>query len=537
MTDGESHFEWEREPGGLTRDELLRRGLVGIVLLGGTGSFLAGCGGGDDDEAAGTVGEAKQGGTIRFGVSGGSSKDKIDAHTPTTHADQSRVKQLFESLGTQDEEFKQQMQLAEEISAEDPAVWTIRLKPDITFHNGKAVTADDVIFSLRRIIDPDTGSFGGAGLASIDPNGMRKMDERTVRLTLKRPDVTLRDELSQYYNGIVPADYDPKTAIGTGAFKFGSFTPGQESRFTRNENYWREGEPIVDEIVIIDFADDTARVNALLGGQVDVIDQIPFGQIPVVEGNSKFKILESPGGQWLPFTMRIDVEPFKDNRVRQAMRLIVDRQQMIDQALNGHGRVANDLYSPFDPCYIGDDLPQREQDLEEAKSLLRQAGQSNLRVELQTAEVAAGLVEAAQVLAEQAREAGVTVTVKKRDSGVFYGDNYLKWAFAQDFWGTRNYLQQAAAGSLPTSPYNETHWPPDKKYLDLVAEARRTLDEGKRCEILEEAQRLEYEQGGHIIWAFANVTDAHRADLTGLKVDKGTLPVNSYGFRHAGFES
>ena len=165
----------------------------------------------------------------------------------------------------------------------------------------------------------------------------------------------------------------------------------------------------------------------------------------------------SETGAWQPFTMRVDQAPFDDKRVRQAMRLIVDREQMIQQALSGQGRVANDLYSPFDPAY-NKDLAQREQDLEEAKSLLKQAGQSDLRVELVTAPVFQGLVEAAQVLAEQAKGAGVAIKVRKVDSGTFYGDNYLKWGFAQDFWFTRTYLGQVAQGSLKNSPFNETHW-------------------------------------------------------------------------------
>lgn len=524
---------------GLTREELLRRGLGGAVLLS-SGGLLAACGGGDDDDAAvGTTaasGEAKKGGTIRAGVTGGGAKDTIDAHKPVTKPDQARVVQLHEPLARYNEKFEVEDNLAEEISADDPKVWTIRLREGVEFHNGKTVTADDVIFSLRRILNPKTASFGGAGLAAIDPNGLRKMDERTVRLTLKQADVTIRDELGQYFNGIVPVGYDGQKPVGTGPFKFVSFTPGQESRFTRNENYWRDGEPLVDEVVIINFADPTARVNALLGGQVDAIDEVPFGQVPVIERDDRFKILESEQGGWRPFTMRIDAEPFKDVRVRQAFRLIADRQQLIDQALDGHGRLANDLYAPFDPCYA-DDLPQRDQDLDEAKSLLQQAGKANLRIDLTTADIAAGVVEAAQVFAEQARGAGVRVNVKKIDTGEFYGDNYLKWVFAQDFWGTRNYLQQAAAGSLPGSPFNETHWadPNPAKYRQLIAQARTELDEDKRCEILHEAQELEYNEGGHIIWGFISQVDAHATKLTGLVPDRGTLPLNHYGFRHAGF--
>jgi len=520
----------------ITRKELLRRAFAGAVVIG-TSGVLGACGsdeggnGGPQGQSQGGSQTQKRGGIIRLGTAGGSSSDTIDAHTPTTHPDQARVVQLNDSLARYNEKFELELSLAEEFSAEKADVWVIRLRQGLEFHNGKPVTAEDVIFSLQRIIDPDVLAFGAAGLSSLDPKGMKKLDERTVRLTLKQPDVTIKDELAQYFNGIVPTDYNPKEPAGVGPFMFESFTPGQESRFVRNPNYWREGEPYADEIVIIDFPEATPRVNALLGGQVDAIDDVPFGQVPVIEGDANLKILEAPSGGWLPFTMRIDAAPFDDVRVRQAMRLLVNRQEMVDQALAGHGTIANDLYAPYDVCYASD-LPQREQDIDQAKSLLRQAGQSDLTVELQTAEVAAGLVEAAQVIAEQAKAAGVTINVKKLDSGTFYGDNYLKWTFAQDFWGSRPYLQQAAAGSLPGSTFNETHWPPDDTYINLINEAKRTVDENKRCELLHQAQELEYNEGGHIIWGFFNHVDAHSTKLTGLVPDRGTLPLNQYGFSH-----
>ena len=147
--------------------------------------------------------------------------------------------------------------------------------------------------------------------------------------------------------------------------------------------------------------------------------------------------------------MRVDQAPFDDVRVRQAFRLIVDREQMVQQVLSGHGSVANDLYARYDPVYASD-LPQRQQDLEQAKSLLKQAGREGLSVELVTAPVFQGIVEAAQVFAEQAKGAGVNVKVRKVDSGTFYGDNYLRWPFAQDFWASRVYLSQVAQGDLPS---------------------------------------------------------------------------------------
>ena len=197
--------------------------------------------------------------------------------------------------------------------------------------------------------------------------------------------------------------------------------------------------------MVIDFPDDTARVNALLGGQIDAMTDVPPAQVAVVNGHSGTKVLESPSAAWTPICMRVDAAPFTDVRVRQAMRLIANRPQMVAQALSGHGKIGNDLYAPFDEAFAKS-LPQRVQDIEKAKSLLKAAGQEGLTVDLQSTNGALGMNEGAQVFAQQAKAAGVTVNVKILDSGAFYGDQYLKWPFSTDFWGSRNYLSQVAAG-------------------------------------------------------------------------------------------
>jgi peptide/nickel transport system substrate-binding protein len=354
-----------------------------------------------------------------------------------------------------------------------------------------------------------------------------------VRIPLKFANATFPDDIGQYFNAIVPVGYDPKNPVGTGAFKYKSFSPGQQSVFTKNPNYWQSGKPYVDQLVIIDFPDNTARVNALLGGQVEAIDNLPAAQISQVQSNSGLKVLIAETGEWQPFTMRVDQAPFNDVRVRQAFRLMVDRPQMVQQVLSGHGRIANDLYSPFDPAYDSS-LPQRHQDLAQAKSLLKQAGHASLTVELVTADIFQGVIAAAQVFAQQASGAGVTVNIKKVDSGTFYGPNYLKWPFAQDFWATREYLPQIAQGSLPGSPFNETHWA-DPTFIKLVGQARAELDLSKRNDILRQAQKLEYDMGGYIIPYFSNQIDAYSSKVSGFIPPRSGFPLGNYWFKNVGF--
>jgi peptide/nickel transport system substrate-binding protein len=521
---------------GISREELLRRAAVAGLAIAGSGGLAQVARAG---VAASEAATPKRGGTFRVGVAGGSTNDIIDGQNIVTNPDQARLMAGWETLVTFDKNFKLRYDgLAEELSPNKTGdVWTIRVRSGIEFQNGKTLGADDVIFSLRRLINPKLKLFGGAALSSLSARGMEKLDKRTVRLHLKQPDATILDALAQYVAGIVPVGYSPNAVgkanpnVGTGPYKLKSFTPGQQSVHVRNPNYWRHGQPYFDQVVIIDFPDDTARVNALLGGQVDAITNIPPAQVAVVNGHSGTKVLESPTAQWTPLCMRVDTAPFDDVRVRQAMRLIADRPQMVQQGLAGHGHIGNDMYAPFDEAY-DHSLPQRHQDIAQAKSLLKAAGHDSLTVDLQSTNGALGMNEGAQVFAQQAKAAGVTINVKILDSGAFYGSQYLKWPFSTDFWGTRNYLSQVAAGSSPTAPYNETHWPDaaDRKFLALYKQAIRTVDRKKRFEIEHEMMKLEYQNGGYVIWGFSNFLDGYSTKLQGLIPGwKGVMQLNNFG--------
>jgi peptide/nickel transport system substrate-binding protein len=524
--DDKSTLEQMYLRGNITRRQLL----VGMGMLAAglsMASVLAACGGSTTSGTGG--GTPKKGGTFRLGVTGGGAKDIIDGQNIVTKPDQARLVAGFETLLVYDENYNLTNDgLAESVTQDKPDQWTIRLKQSITFHDGKTLSADDVIYSLQRMTDPKQGLFGTGGLGSIDPKNITKMDDRTVRLNLKQADSTIGEQMGQYYNGIVPVGYTRAgTQNGTGPYKVQSFTPGQQSVHVRNANYWRSGQPYFDQVTVIDFPDPSAQVNALLAGQLDAITDIPFAQVSVVKAHSGLAVLESPGGGWLPLCMAIDLEPFTDNRVRQAFRLMADRQAIVTQVLSGHGRVANDLYAPFDEGFASD-LPQRHQDFAQAKSLLKAAGKDGMTVDLHTTDGAAGMVDVANVFAQQAKGAGITVNVKNDPN--YYGDAYLKLAFSVDFWGTRNYLPQVANGSIPTAPYNECHWPPSgSNYLSLYKQALAEVDKTKRIALKHEMQKLEYDQGGYIIPFFNNLVDAYSTKVSGFKPSKGTLNLTSFG--------
>jgi peptide/nickel transport system substrate-binding protein len=516
---------------GMTRQDILRRAAaLGIVVSGGTLGPLT--------EAAFAETQIKRGGTFRQATSGGST-DFIDGQHIVAKSDIVRLVATFDALARFDEQGRIRNHLAEELRAEKANQYLIRVRKGVEFHNGKTLTIDDVIYSIQRTKNPKLKLFGNAAFGAIDLKRIKKLDKYTCRLNLSRADVTLLEAFAQYFQGVVPKGYQPNAVgkgplqyIGTGPFKVKSFTPGRESVHEKNDNYWISGQPYFDGVRIINFSSDAAKVNALLSGQVEAMADVPFAQVPVVRGRKTLKILTSPTGAWTPLCMRVDVTPFDDVRVRRAFRLLINRPQAVQQGLSGYGRIANDIYSPFDPAYAGDEFPQRKYDPEQARSLLKQAGHDGLSVELVTSPADTGMVEGATIFAQNAKAGGVNVTVRNVDGGTIYGDQYLKWPFSADYWGTRNYLLQASTGVLKTAPFNETHWdayPGYAKFERLYRQALATVDEKKRAQIIKEMQRMEYNDGGLIIWGFKNLTDGYSAKVGGYKVDRGTLNLNKYG--------
>lgn len=515
----------------ISRRQLLRYSGLGVAAVAGS-SFLAACGGDDEGGGGGGGGGGPQrsGGILIHGATGGGSKDTLDPHQPVTAADIARCNNLYEPLLFWNNNYELEPALAESVEASADAVtWTVTMRQGVTFHNGQPVTAEDAWLSIRRVADPDAPLSAGGQLSQIiDFESSKVVDEKTLQIVLNTPYAILDSLLAEYTLGIIPGgEFDPANPVGTGAFAYKSFEAGKTSTFTKYADYWGDAA-FVDELQIQDFSDDNAKVNALQANQIQTVDNLPYNLVDTIKGAGG-GVLIAEGGQWVPFTMRVDQAPFDDVKVRQAMRLIVDRQAMIDQTLSGYGSLGNDMYAPLDVAYASH-LPQREQDIDQAKSLLASAGAEGLQVELFTGDdIGSVAVPAANLFAEQAKAAGVDVKVTKKTP--FYDDDYLSYTFAQDFWNTRNYIPQAVVGTFPPNQggtYNETHWD-NAEHRDLVNAAAKEVDEAKRTALLHDAQEIEYNEGGLIIWGFRQQVDAYASNVQGLEPSK-YLPLGNYKF-------
>lgn len=522
----------------ITRRQALAAGGVALAGLG-----LAACGGSGSNPSSSSKtvpqGKIKHGGNLNVGVEGNGLKDIMDAQNDLAKIDQARLVTGWQPLLEYDRNYKLTMTgLAESLERDGDHAYVVRVRKGIEFHNGKTLTADDVIYSFKRLCNKKLGLDGGTSVTSVNPNDLRKLDKYTVRIGLYQPDSTIPDGLGAYTCTMVPEGYTntgrswKQGQVGTGPYRLESFTPGQQSVHTRFPNYWEAPKPYLDRVTIIDVNDANARMNGLISGQLDAIADVPYSSAKLIQTHPNLVLFNNEGGGWLVLCMRVDQKPFSDVRVRQAFRLIADRPQMLEQALAGYGRIANDMYAPFDPAYLSN-LPQRTQDLDKAKSLLKAAGQADLRINLPTSEVATGLNEMCQVFAQQAKGAGVSVNVQVLDQTTF-NNGFQKWTFSPDFWGTRLYLPQVAQSELHGAPYNETYWPPQgSNFAKLYKQALAQPAGPARTEIEHEMMMEEFNTGGYMIPFFDNLVDGYSNKVGGFEKNRGTLNLDYYG-RHFG---
>ncbi len=523
----------------LSRRQLLR----GIATTGaavGAGSLLAACTSSSTTTTSTTSPTAapKRGGALKIGLSGSSGADTLDPHAGLTYLDSARAQSLYQPLLQLNDQAQAVLILAEDITLNSPTEAIIKLRPGITFHSGKPLTAQDVIYTFRRVHSGNTGGSpfsGNNSLGPMDFNGLKALDKLTVQVPFTSPYASFVDQLSYwYFLYIVPDGFNPakQKPDGTGPFVYQSFTPNQRSTFTANKNYWVPGQPYVDSVTVIDFPDNTSLQDALVTGQIDAAGGFDGPEFAVLNSSSGVKAVASHSGAITPFTMRVDQKPFSDVRVRQAMRLLVNRPQLIDSALDGYGTVAYDVFSPYDADF--DHALTREQDIPQAKALLKAAGHEDLTVTLVTSPASTGMVAMATVLAEQAKAAGVTVNIDNVSASTFFGKNYLSWTFSQDFYNYSPYLAQVAQSMLSASPFNETHTN-SSTINKLYSQANATLNASVRKQIEYEMQKFDFDEGGYILPAFIDSLDAYSTKITGHSSPVMGQPLSSFDFEKWSF--
>jgi peptide/nickel transport system substrate-binding protein len=498
----------EVERASLTRADLLRAAAAGgaLVALGPFG----------ERAFAAVEQKPQRGGRLRVGHVGGGKGETFNPGAGSSFIDASRFYNVYDPLVRVAPDLSSAPGLAVKwIPNKNSSVWLIKLRSGVTFHNGKSLTADDVIYTMRTMGDPK--HVGNSSVAGIKLNELKKVDNLTVRVPLKSPNARLFDNFNVQNSVIIPVGLKDFTKpVGTGPFAFESFTPGQRSLCTRNPNYWESGKPYVDEWEDISIDDNSARLNALLSGQIDMLSQLDPRQARVQQQRKQIQVLNAPSPTIQVFYMAVDLDPFKDKRVRQAFRLIPDRQALIDGALAGFATPGNDLPGRGLPFWLN--KPVRQADPERAKSLLKQAGQEGLEVTLHTSDIVPGFTEAATLFAQQAKQAGVKVNVKKEPANSYFNPSllYTKLDFAQSFWTVTALGQWYPQSLLSTAVWNETHWR-DKSYDKLINAAIGAPTAAKAQALWRQVQEVQYRDGGYILWGNVNIVDGVGNHVRGMK--------------------
>ena len=501
----------------LTRRRLLKGAGAGLAAVAG-GNVLAACGSsGTSATSSGAASEGKPvaGGVLRVGASGGGPGDTLEAHYVLTNTDYARLAQLYDPLVRLTVPGKPEMVLATEVTPNKTATeWTIKLRKGLRSHDGKPFTAKDVIYSFNRIVK---GEYPGLyALGPIDIAQSRALDNLTVLMKFSAPFSIFLESLGAKFEALymVPIGYNPKKPVGTGPFKLKSFTPGRESVAVKFDEYWDQPKPYLDEVVTININDETAQVNALLSGQVDCIDLLAAGSIGGLESGGKEVTISETAG-WQPFAMAVDKPPFSDNRVREALRLSIDRPAMLQSVFGSYGTVGNDYFAPFDEAVKSAGLPQREQDIEKAKSLLKQAGQEDLMVPLITAPLSPGMIQSAQVYSTQVPEAGINSPVVNQGPTEFYARTYGKTPLQGDYSPYYPYLITTTQNTLSNAPFNPTHFN-NPKYDKYFEEASRTTDKDIQTELIHEMVKIDWKEGSNCIPYYFPVIDAFAPNVHGI---------------------
>jgi peptide/nickel transport system substrate-binding protein len=545
MQDGENRPE---APNRITRRRMITRGSQGALALGSTG-FLASCFS-DDKESSGTNasgtpagGTPKRGGTLNVGMITAGNSETINPAKSVNLTDLLRIAQIYDFLfGVGPDVQTLLPKLA--VSAEhnkDATLWTLHLRDGVVWHDGKPFGADDVIWTIKAWGDPSSNAHGPvAGL--VDFNAVRKRGPLTVEIPLLSPTAQFPSLLSfdtqvVIQNGATAKELTTKP-VGTGPFKFVSFTPGQRSVFDRNENYWDKGKPYVDKLVVdSSFSDEDARSNAVLSGAVNVAPFLPPLIAKTQANSDRVNLLHAPSVVQYYFFMRVDKGPFADVRVRKAMKLIADRPALIEGALAGFGSVANDLVG-VKTEYYASDLPQREQDIEQAKSLLKAAGQSDLSFVLPTANALPGFNPSATLFAQQAAKAGVKVDVKVVSPSVYYtpAGGFLSRPISLDLGAPFQSLTEVYRTFFATgAPFNETFWGKQDggaAKLKVINDAMGAVDPAKAKDLWHEAQLQQYDEGGTIAWTNSDDLIALSTNVRGVKATAAGY-VNLFNFNDA----
>ena len=462
----------------LTRGEINRRRFIMSALA--TGVTLP--------TAMGLAGRAeaqtpKMGGVFRMAVGHGSTTDSLDPATTEndfgTTVNYSRGNCLMEvdKTGTLVPE------LAESVDSSDAKTWVFNLRKGVEFHNGKTLTPEDVIASINHHRGENSKSAAKGLVSQI--TDIRKDGDNQVVFELAGENADFPYIMSDYHLIIMASadgtSVDAQDPIGTGGYVVETFEPGVRALFNRNPNYFKDGAAHFDRFELLSILDVTARQNAVMNGDVDYSGDIDPKTVALLGRVPTLDILTATGTQHYTFPMRLDVEPFGNYDLRMALKYAIKRQELVDKILLGYGQAGNDVPVNASMPFFNTELPVHEFDPEKAAEHYKKSGHSG-PIQLSAADAAfAGAVDAAQLIAASAKEAGIDIEVVREPSDGYWSNVWNKKGWCACYWSgrpTQDWMYSSAY--VAETEWNDTAWRDTEaatRFNELVLQARSETDE------------------------------------------------------------
>ena len=545
----ENHIIDEYRAGYIGRREFLRRGAVVGMSMPLVGFLASACGSGDNGGGGGGTPatstenvEVKSGGTFRSGLQlPGSDLDPLKVNNQGALG---TLGQSGEFLIYSDQDLTPVPRLAESWKPNaDGSQWTFKIRQGVKFQNGDPMTTEDVAATFNLHADPENGSNALSALTGVlSKGGAQAVDDTTVVFELDAPNGNFPfTTSSDNYNLIIlPKGFDPetwsKTFMGTGPWKLEKYTPNVGVTYTKNPDYWdKSRQPLPDRNEIKYYEAEDAALLAMQGGELDLLAQFSAVNGKALLTDPNIQVIELRASQHRLVHMRTDKEPFNDKRVRQAVALLINRDNVVKGLLEEKADYGND--SPFAPVYKSTDtsVPQRKQDIEKAKALLAEAGKENFSVELRTWRVFE-VPQYAALIQNDLKQAGIDVKLNITDAASYYGDAvYGKSPWLDSTFGITEYGHRGAPNVFLDAPlksdgtWNSAHFK-NKEYDRLAADYVAALDLQEQRAAAKKIQEMLLDEVPIIISYFYFYLTAAKPTVGGMAVSAmGQVDVSQAG--------
>ena len=473
---------------------------------------------------------AGKGGSVRLGLNESQTTDSMDPTRYLTNGDYIRGFAVFNPLVAIDRNQEPVPALAtswEPVSANGDE-WRFELRRGVTFHDGKDFSSADVIYSLQRHLRPDSESPGKPLLDQVVE--MKADGRHAVHLRTAAPNAELPMLLTQPQFVITPEGVDDfsdpvASAKGTGAYRLRSLQPAVNSSLERSGDSWQD--PHLDHIELPVIIDGTARTNALIAGEIDFAQGIDRKVLDLLAGHPNIRVVAHDTSAHFNLVMMVDRGPTDDLDLRTAIKYLIPREQIVQNAFKGYGMIGNDTQvSPRDPFYCKD-LPQRPYDPDKARFHLRKAGVSEIELFASTVP-GDGAMEACLLLAEAAKAGGLDIRVVVAPGDSYWSAVWMQKPFHLSGWSPRPTADlMLTIANKSDAAWNETQWK-NARFDELLEMARGELDRDRRYEMYCEAQTLLHEDGGVGMLGFYNYIDAAYEHIGGFDPHPAGIPRNAF---------